>query len=206
MCVFIYVHILYVNRAYFMCTDIMIHFIKTALWLSHDLEVLVASMVMLLPSEHPWVTLSLGSLCEEQEGAASPHPHTLSGILPGTQSYCHCPGNFHTRTRYTCECLRRSKSGPSRYRRGPHHGAENTRYQWVERHEVVVYAAQGQGQKRNIVNLPVQLVNFADIHTYCHIIKQMQFPPQSAQLSGTQDIQPFRILELESLHPNNSRT
>lgn len=35
--------------------------------------------------------------------------------------------------------------------------------------------------------------------------KRVWLLPRLSQLSGTQDIQPFRILEPESLHPNNSR-
>lgn len=115
-------------------------------WLSLlIMEVLVESMVMPLPSQQPWATL-----CEQQVGTASSHPHTLSGMLPGTQSYCHCLGSFHTRTRYIFPWLSHSRSGPSTYHRGPHHEAGSTRHRWIAGQVVVVVvcAAQGEGTER----------------------------------------------------------
>lgn len=136
VCVFIYVNTTSVQIP---CFTLVIPLI---------MEVLVESMVMPQPSEQPWATL-----CEVQVGTASPHPHTLSGMLPGTQSYCHCPGSFHTRTRYICPWLSHSRSGPSMYRRGPHHEAGSTRYRWMAGQGVVVVvvvvcAAQGKGTER----------------------------------------------------------
>lgn len=106
-------------------------------WLFQFGGILVGGTVMPLPSKHPWVTLSSGSLCEVEVGAPSPHPHTLSGMLPGIQSYWHCPGSFHTRTQYICQCLSHSRRGLSKYHRGPHHEAGSTHYQWMEQQEVV---------------------------------------------------------------------